>query len=173
MMSVKRRIRWPVWALAVLVLALAGTWLAQAIINTPKESSVNENSQSANTQLSARPQRIATADEYSRYVKNLTTGGIPVTSNNIFYPKEVDWTKEVVVAITFPLHSAKSITGASREVVDGVDSYVIEVLDAPSCVPSTQDDTQRAVLIAQPIDDTTVPAILRTSPNTAACEGLQ
>jgi cytoskeletal protein RodZ len=175
MISHQRKVRWQIWALALIVLAVAGTWVAQAIMATPEQSTESEKDISTIeiTASDSIPTILSTSDAYDSYVRAKTTGPIRIVAEkDVFKPETIDWQTQEVAVVSLSLLSAKSILSAQRETVDGVESFVISILDAPNCM-TTQDNTQRLIFVAQTSGKGTAPVILKTAPNTATCEDIQ
>jgi len=163
--------KWWFWATLAVVVGIVGLWFSQQS-NTAEDT--QETDKLSSVTLNVAPQIITTSDAYYRYVTQLTTGKVvQVKEADIFTVSDVDWNTEELVAIKFPLLSSKSITSAGISKVDNKDAYVIDVLDAVSCLPHTQDDSLRLVFVKQPSGAETLPVILRTTPNTASCDGIR
>ena len=175
MISHQRKVRWQVWVLALVVLALVGTWLAQAMMAAPenvKESDTDTSTMTETTPAMAQAQIITSEDDYVQYLAAETSGPtVRVQQQNVVKPDTIDWNTQEVAVVSLSLLSAKSIVGAQRETIDGVESFVIDILDAPNCM-TTQDNTQRLIFIAQASGKGTAPVILKTAPNTATCEDI-
>jgi hypothetical protein len=165
---------WPYWLVGGALILLAGVWLVQSLIAQPDEASEKEQQATTNT-LDVRPHLIDTNDAYIRYIQtNTGSSGVgAVQERDIFYAQDVDWNNDTVVALKLSLFSGNRITAAGSEKRDGKDADVSDALEPSSCRATTQDQTTRLIFIKQSSRDTSLPVILRTTPNTASCDTLQ
>ncbi|NCO10868.1 hypothetical protein GW930_03110 [Candidatus Saccharibacteria bacterium] len=161
------------WIIVGSVLLVAVVAVA-LVYSLSQRSDTNNNESEAKTATmsvyeGAAPQVIDTSDALSRYVSNKKAG--VVQESDLYLPADVDWNEEVLVAVQFDALQAKAFRGITREVVDGEESYIIELLGAAEGCSTVQINTVRIAFIVQSTSqDTSLPVIIRTVPNTASCE---
>jgi len=118
----------------------------------------------------AAPQVIDTNDALTRFVENRTSDGL-VRESDVHLPQGINWNEEVLVALQFDALQAKTFREVTREVVDGEESYVIELLGVAEGCSTIQINTVRvAFIVQQTSQNTSLPVIIRTVPNTASCD---
>lgn len=169
----KKVSKWLFWggaSVAALVI-VAGIWVVQMLFAQPTSAPQPTEEQAmpnATTRIddTIQPHLLDTSDALARYVTAAQT-------DQLHYPEDIDWSEQFVVALPFSTLQARSFTAASIEKIDGVDSYVIDLVDPPKgcLVPQVQSD--RIAFVAQDSRDTNLPVIIRATPNTASCNDLQ
>ena len=159
-----KRMPWVLIVAGTLTVAVAIAWVVQGLGDSaPEQRAVAVET----ARPDIKPQAIDTSDALSRYISGMSSNGLTtIQERNITFTETPDWSTDRVIAIKFPLFSAKYIKGSSVEKIDGKDSYVIDILDTPKCGSSTQDDTMRLVLLVRPSQEDVLPVILRVHPNT-------
>lgn len=168
--------KWRIVRIVLLILALIAiplfVWLQQSLIAQDQVGKDADDTAAVITQeIPARPQILATNDAYVRYVQNLTAGDIKrVDESRIHDAENIDWNEDVLAAIEFSLLSSRTFTGASIESIDGVRSYVIDIIDVAKGCMVTQDNVLHVAFVKQTSNDANLPVILRTTPNTASCD---
>lgn len=159
--------RWIITGVIAVLAIIVGVWLYQSL----SDSATPETPDAEIIKLdTTRPQLIDTQDALTRFVERETADdGQIVNTTKVHLPESVDWNTEVVVAIEFDALEARAFRGATIETVDDTRSYVIDLLDvAKNCVVS-QVNVIHIAFIKQTSRDTSLPVIMRVTPNMASC----
>lgn len=123
------------------------------------------------TEIEADPVLIETSEAYFEYVEEaVDPSGGAVHEQRMHLIDDIDWNASSQVAIPFSIPSSRTFTGVGIEEIDGAQSYVIDVLGAPSGCAATQDNVKHVAFIEQSDASVDYPVMMRTAPNSASCD---